>query len=240
MSGPLHMVEMRLVTPALVRFLADHGLHSGHDDEMGYGLHAWLAAVFGKRAPKPFRLFAGKRGDILLGYTHYPPHELVEHARTFATPAALAACDLDALAGKSMPEKWAIGRRLGFEVLACPVSRHGKVEKDVFLRHVDDLRSDETASARDDVYEDWLRRRIADAARVEDVRLAGFRLARQLRRDRPGNEGARRLASLTRPHALFAGELTVTDSETFGNLLARGIGRHRAFGYGMLLLKAPE
>ena len=33
------------------------------------------------------------------------------------------------------------------------------------------------------------------------------------------------------------GILTVTDSAAFAALLARGVGRHRAYGYGMLLLR---
>ena len=33
------------------------------------------------------------------------------------------------------------------------------------------------------------------------------------------------------------GTLTVGDPDAFSRLLARGIGRHRAFGFGMLLLR---
>ena len=39
------------------------------------------------------------------------------------------------------------------------------------------------------------------------------------------------------PDAVMRGNLTVTDSDSFVALLARGIGRHRAYGYGMLLLR---
>jgi len=31
--------------------------------------------------------------------------------------------------------------------------------------------------------------------------------------------------------------LTVTDGEAFARLLAKGVGRHTAYGYGMLLLR---
>ena len=37
----------------------------------------------------------------------------------------------------------------------------------------------------------------------------------------------------------MAGTLTVADRHAFAQMLARGIGRHAAFGYGMLLLSAP-
>ncbi|MFG1478963.1 type I-E CRISPR-associated protein Cas6/Cse3/CasE [Xanthobacter sp. V4C-4] len=39
---------------------------------------------------------------------------------------------------------------------------------------------------------------------------------------------------------MLVGTLSVRDAEAFGVLLARGVGRHRAFGYGMLLLSPPE
>ncbi|MFG1332515.1 type I-E CRISPR-associated protein Cas6/Cse3/CasE [Xanthobacter autotrophicus] len=40
--------------------------------------------------------------------------------------------------------------------------------------------------------------------------------------------------------AVLVGTLTVRDAQAFAALLARGVGRHRAFGYGMLLLSPPE
>ncbi|GHE81823.1 hypothetical protein GCM10019059_44550 [Camelimonas fluminis] len=42
------------------------------------------------------------------------------------------------------------------------------------------------------------------------------------------------------PDATFHGSLVVTDPEAFTILLARGVGRHRAYGYGMLLLRPPQ
>ena len=35
------------------------------------------------------------------------------------------------------------------------------------------------------------------------------------------------------------GILTITDPIAFAELLKRGVGRHRAYGYGMLLLRPP-
>jgi CRISPR system Cascade subunit CasE len=37
----------------------------------------------------------------------------------------------------------------------------------------------------------------------------------------------------------FRGEFNITDRDGFDQLLRRGIGRHRAFGFGMLLLSPP-
>ncbi|MEE8524028.1 MAG: type I-E CRISPR-associated protein Cas6/Cse3/CasE [Thermoanaerobaculia bacterium] len=54
----------------------------------------------------------------------------------------------------------------------------------------------------------------------------------QRRRQTPG-------AVPERPDALLTGTLEVTDPDAFATLLARGVGRHRAFGFGMLLLRPP-
>ena len=35
------------------------------------------------------------------------------------------------------------------------------------------------------------------------------------------------------------GNLIVSDPAAFAQLLTRGIGRHRAYGFGMLLLRPP-
>ena len=39
------------------------------------------------------------------------------------------------------------------------------------------------------------------------------------------------------PDALMRGELEITDGAKFGETLESGIGRHRSYGYGMLLLR---
>ena len=43
------MVEIRPDLGALLRFLHGQGLDIGdHDEDLGYGVHAWLAAAFGQ------------------------------------------------------------------------------------------------------------------------------------------------------------------------------------------------
>lgn len=87
---------------------------------------------------------------------------------------------------------------------------------------------------REAVYHDWLSRQLQPAARLETARLTRFRLARIFRR----TQGAQRKGSApTRPDAVLTGELSVLDGPAFHRLLARGVGRHRAFGFGMLLLR---
>lgn len=243
MMTALHMVELRPRAPALMRFLRDQGLDMGRDDEdLSYGIHAWMAAAFGELAPKPWRLLSDRRRPMrVLGYAQASADGLRQRLVEFAEPGAFTVLsDPEAdIASKPMPQ-WSPGRRLAFEILVCPVGRKADsgVEKDLFLIHVDaagDGRVD-----RETVYCEWAKERLErdEACAVNTINLTGFRLVNQVRRAQAAG-GSRKVGRLIRPQALMNGELTVGDPEAFGNLVARGVGRHRAFGYGMLLLRPP-
>lgn len=236
----LYMVELPLDQPALLRFLHLQGLDTQADQDMGYGVHAWMGAAFGELAPKPWRLFMGRgRPPRVLGYALHDAEPLRLRLQEFADPSVLAVCPPDKVASRAMP-RWRKGRHLAFEVQACPVGRKAGsgVEKDLFLIHAD---STEGELRRDAVYCDWAREQIerSGAAQVTSIRLDGFRLIRQVRRSQ-GSSGERKRSHLVRPQALFRGELTVAEPEAFEALLARGVGRHRSFGYGLLLLRPPS
>lgn len=203
---------------------------------MGYAAHAWLTAVFGDLTPKPFRLLQDRRNlkpPRLLGFSVHDGERLTEHARAYAAPLAAQVCPLTAgIAVKPMPETWPTGRRLGFELLACPISRLGSNEDDIYRRHrrVCDEKGLEPET-RQAVYRRWLERQFGVSARLEEFSLDGFRNLHLLRRA----AGSR--SSFLAPQALVGGTLSVQDGVAFNSLLARGIGRHRAFGFGMLLLR---
>ncbi len=101
--------------------------------------------------------------------------------------------------------------------------------------------------SREEVYRDWLAARLAPAARLKEARLVSLCGARLWRKGTPGSttsapqghprpqHGGR--AAIERRMAVFEGTLEVADAAAFAGLLARGVGRHRAFGFGMLLLR---
>lgn len=232
----LFMVELRPDPYQLMRFLHSQRLGSGNDADFGYAIHAWLRAAFADLAPKPWRLLnERKMPGRILAYGHYDAESLGRQLQSFADPAVFAVCPPRAIASKPLPV-WRAGQRLGFELLCCPVGRKSAtgIEKDLFL-----IQADSGGEVRrGQVYCEWVRARIErdGAAEVAELRLDGFRLVRQLRK----SQGKRRKKSaLLRPQALIRGSLIVADPDAFTGLLARGVGRHRAFGYGMLLLRPP-
>lgn len=214
------------------------GLTAGGDD-LGYALHTLLATAFGEAAPKPFRYFGDARG--LLAYTTHDADTLQLAAQT-AAPEVFATLGLDRLAGRAFPVDWATGRRLGFELRVRPVlrTRDGR-ERDVFLAAIDRNGDAKNELSRETVYADWLVRELArnEAARVEQLQLDGFRLSASVRKGCTdvGKRPAQRVAG---PDAIYSGVLSVADPAGFAALLERGVGRHRAFGFGMLLLRPPS
>ena len=83
---------------------------------------------------------------------------------------------------------------------------------------------------REEVYRDWLAQRLSDrGARLEDAALRSFQRVRVVRKLRAhASEG---------PDAVMQGAVTVTEPRKFADLVAHGLGRHRAYGYGMILLR---
>ena len=230
MNG-LQLLRLQIDRPALMSFAQSQGLLRYDDEDHGYTLHAWLAAMFGRHAPRPFRLLE-PRGE-LLGYSKVDAATLIESAQAFATPQAWVTLVPGSLITKPMPENWRPGQRLQIDVLVCPVSRKNGSEKDIYLRTLDRL--GEAAPLRAEVYIDWFRRQWANAVTFERVELSGVARRRLMRRGRTEGEG-RRPRGIERPQALFRAIVRLDDAAAFGRLLARGIGRHRAFGFGMVLL----
>ena len=109
------------------------------------------------------------------------------------------------------------------------------VEVDAFQYESAHLGKNEMERSRACVYKDWLRKRIESrgGAELEDASLQSFRRTRAVRRLRgPASEG---------PAALMRGTLVVGDDPAkFAELLRCGVGRHRAYGFGMLLVRPPK
>lgn len=250
-SAPLTLVRLRPDLPALAAAAARHRLLPPRGDDLGYALHAALAALFGAKAPRPFALRQRERGGAeLLGYTIASVGEL----RTLAAlpgadgPEELRAALCPAtLEPKPMPSAWPAALRLRFEVRLRPVlrtrqGRDGPVrEHDAFLHARDAARAADTVPPedREAVYRALLARELAreGAAELLGAELVAVRRLRVLRRPATP-EGGRRPAAIEGPEARFAGTLRIADGDAFGRLVARGLGRHRAFGFGMLLLSA--
>ena len=264
-----HLVRVPIRVAALARWAGDRGWArrrgGGESFDEGRALHHLTAETFGPGALRPFRLLVppGRGRGSLYAYSARDAATLRETAGAAAGPEHLGVLRLHDLASKPMPEDWRVGQRLGFDLRARPIRRlRGPVsgpdgticagsEIDAFL--LEALRGHSTEAprrgepggmekagrSREAVYLDWLAERLAPAAELdrEASRLVRFRRVRAARLDRSSENPCERAAE--GPDATIHGVLAVADPAAFAALLARGVGRHRAYGYGMLLLRPP-
>lgn len=234
----LHMVQLQFSTRDIARSAKDQGIPTAADD-LGYVLHGHLRALFGDLAPKPFHVKEQRGRVVVLGYTDADPAELSDHL-SLADP--FDARSVQDLATKPMPSTWTEGRRLAFEVRVCPTIRQGRKELDAYLAEVQRLAEGEKMKeTRETVYVRWLTEKLGDAVKVESCGLDRFRLIQLFRRHQADASG-KRGHQLTRfPSATLKGVLDIKDGDAFARLLSRGVGRHRAFGFGMMLVRpAPR
>jgi CRISPR system Cascade subunit CasE len=246
MSDLLHLLRLDLDVGALVRRGRAQGLPL-RDVDAGYLVHAWLEATLGPGQTRAFCIDReiGARVRIL-AYTPRALAEMLPEVERYADPSDWAAADWSTAASKPMPAAFPAGTELGFSARVVPTRRRSVddegrervVERDAFLSAA--LRApDAPAPRREDVYADWLAEQLGrgGAATVLRCALDAFLLAKLLRRTQ-GEQRRGRILAL--PDARLSGVLRVDDPAAFGALLARGLGRHRAFGYGMILLRRPE
>lgn len=242
------MVRLLPDMAALARWVAATGQRALQDDN-GYALHAVLRAALGELAPKPFALLERPGSLQLIGYSRHSADDLARalaQAEVTDPGAALALGPPQKALIKELPARWRPGERLSFEVRVAPVVRSrqqpGGGYPEIDAAHHPDFAGD-TPGDREAAHRRWLVRELArdNAATLQSARTLGFRLAPMARRSaqRDGRQAQRSTQHGLLPDWTVRGQLQVKEPAAFNALLARGLGRHRSFGFGCLLLAPP-
>lgn len=221
------------------RFLPERG------GDLGYAIHAAFAATLGSLAPKPFYWRQRDRNDpiALYGYTGHTPETIAEAARIPSLdPDVGDALGIGQLTARAMPMDWQAGRILAFETRVRPVVRQNRDgdrnrfrEVDVAAHIASQVDGPPPEKAR--AYCDWVARQFAGAATVTGAEVTAMRSTVCLRR--PHRDGRRSPVPIDGPDVVVTGTVHITDPAAFAGLIGRGLGRHRSFGFGMVLL-APK
>jgi CRISPR system Cascade subunit CasE len=224
--------------------------------DIGYIVHGAFAACFGPFAPKPFyvlssyetrRLAAtgydGSKHVIVLGYTEGTWDQLYNHWTTIPEKQQNI-IDWEYTQIKRIPTTFLKGKRLTFTVRACPVIRtklfrtsdtDPSAEIDAFVaayHHYNQSNVEQDPPNRFDIYREWIASKLQQHGTiVESLQISGFMLCDITRRNRN-----RALHTRQRPAVECHGVLSVVDPIQFSTAIRQGIGRHRAFGFGMLRL----
>lgn len=205
-------------------------------DDVNYATHAALDSNFGPSVVKPFSIVGDKPNSDhtfkVLAYSDHDADALQELASELATPEWYAC--VKSVVSKPMPKTWAAGRELRLGLRTCPVRRSGNTEGDLFMSAV---RSDPT-SDRHQVYSAWVSSLLEDSGAVtlqQAPVVERFHTSRVVRRD----QETKAVRHVTIPDVTFDLNVVVKDGERFNELLCSGVGRHRSFGFGMILVRLP-
>lgn len=254
-NQPLHMIRAEIDRMAFARWMRE-----SDTDDPDTAAHQLIIQSFGTAlAPRPHRIMDHRSSPFmpLLGYSSAEPGALRAMAQACQDPLMSHALNPDTIDGKPMVQNWPIGLELAFELRARPVTR---------LRH-DPQRAAEPArslilagAARpggeydlhrwevikhrtlgtpvrppEEVYALWLARMLAKTGAAtlhgDRVRILGLK-SNPARRHRGGQ-------TVPGVDVIMGGGIIVQKPEMFNEMLARGIGRHIAYGHGMLLLRPP-
>jgi len=248
-------IEMR----AFNRWAGRRELVQRGDLDEGFALHILLSEMFGPSALKPFRMFSGQRRMMgsLYAYADYDHEKAISVAEISALPDPIEVLNPRNLRSKPLRTEFANGQQLGFDVRVRPVrrlqhdvedSQSGRLlrkgaeidahrsellsyDSEGWKRTEENRRSE--PPSRESSYFKWLTERLAGSAEIcsNTFRIASFSRTRIARGRGRTSEG---------PDAVLNGNLIVLDPTKFAKCLRDGIGRHKSYGYGMLLLRPPS
>ncbi len=263
-SQDLYLVRVDLGLSGLVDLARRRGLPR-YDFDEGQAVHCALGEIFRDKAPKPFALPGPRERKRTPGvlqvhaYSSESKEALIASSQNFADLDLYEHFDPDSVKDRRLPPTFP--EKMGFSVRLAPVvrlssdvdvtvelageskqlSRRRGAEVDAFeaacLRAHKQGEAPLPSESRGQVYLDWFK---ALASRtggfeVERARLDGQQWLRMWRRDH--DPKGRKSHKLLRPEIYVSGLLSVTDQREFREVLRRGIGRHKAFGFGMLKLR---
>ncbi len=252
MTGDLYFLRLPIKLDQLHKLAAERNWLAKNNLECdeGLALHHALTEVFGPGVLKPFRLMVPPRkaSGSIYGYCRQTPDEL-RAATNICPPEYNDLFGFGQLATKPMSTSFPIDRKLGFDIRIRPVRRVRKPddgmvggETDAYLHEARQKFPDALLGAeqsmekaertREAVYIDWLNEKMNGAAEItpdNPAKLAHFRRTLAVRNG----------VAIEGPDAILQGILTIKKTDGFAKLVSDGIGRHKAYGYGMLLLRPP-
>jgi CRISPR system Cascade subunit CasE len=180
------------------------------------------------------------RSNEVLGYVKATPEALLDCSINRAHDALVAkATGMGHLRAKQLPTVWRQGRQLSFEARARPVVRSRRNPRSGALDEVDvalHRAAQDPSVTRERAYLDWIAGQLMrdGAAQLLSATLHAFCRTRVARQSNTTN--GRRIVQSEGPDVWIRGTLQIERPDAFDSLLRRGVGRHRAFGFGCMLV----
>lgn len=227
----LHLLQADIDMRNMARWSAAEG----HSDSPR-ALHCLVFHTFGSvRVPRAFVALEDpdqpREHATLLAYSTSTAEELREVARSNQSPVTAGIMNPYTFRSTSVPQPWREGTTLRFQVRTVPTFRpRGSVME------LDLHRKQDASPTREETYYHWLRRLMAERAGA-DAPLHTMELTKYNQRTVRRNPSS---PIMTLPDVTIQGACAIEDPEKWAYALTVGIGRHKAYGYGMLLLSSAR
>lgn len=178
--------------------------------DVGYLAHLWIMERWGRNALRPFVVRACDDPESIR-----------------LTGVILKDVFADGREARRLQD----GMRVSGDVWFCPIKR-GRVGRGPIKER--DAWGGE--GNRESLYADWLRKRL-EGFDVDSVEILSVRDSKMLRRGRKGESRPNATITLPDVHARFVGR--VADSKRASDTVRRGVGRHKAYGFGYVEINKP-
>lgn len=238
MNNQVTFLHIPVSLRALYELSARRGWGSKRGFDEGRALHHALGEVFGPKSLQPFRLMVppGKQDATIYAYSTLTYDDLQKNI-SISPPDIEDVFICSEIRHKPLSTSFAIGHRLGFDIRIRPIRRVKKDESrkksereiDVYQHAAErngDVEGWHAKNTRESVYRAWLAERLEKAAILESANLTRFQ-----------RSIAVRATGIYGPDAVMQGVLNVKDVSAFADVITKGLGRHKTYGYGMLLLR---
>jgi len=242
-----HLVQISINIPRVIRFYKRFwGHHSPGLSDAGMLIKTALTETFvGEAAIRPWR----QQGDgdefgtvTILGVSKYDAEQLKD--MVLDTLPELANCyDTNSFFSKPLRD-FEVGKRYQIQSLVSARKMTSFVEGKHVERRVErDLYSIEkefcaakgkTLRSREEVYTDFFQEFFKDVVEFESCEVKAVKSDRTVRKDESGLPNI----GFSSNSAEFEAIVKIKDAESFRNLLINGIGRAKAYGHGMVLVRA--
>ena len=207
-----------------------------------HAFHCLITEVMGEYAPKPFKTLMPPDHSLItiLGYTEADADQLRHAIDTYAHPEQFRIIEPETIFTKPMPasHEWEKESKLGFDLRIRPTTRFTDVvsrkhhEIDAYSAHINSNVANPAQLTPEQVYIIWLSKRLEANLAVEldsvNTKVISVVPSKSLRKGKDHFS--------TGADVRIKGNLTIKNPAKFHRLLKAGIGRHKAYGYGMLLL----
>lgn len=219
----------------------EHGL--GIQASTSYLVKCMLGELFGDKKPLIWRMSDQGALTKVSAYTSLPVPELQSHAQVVAPPAKYAACNWERSASKPVPHYDGL---YIYETRVCPAVQKSSSgsgttlegetfswsagsELDVFLSEIG---KGNDPVDRESVYAKWLRDQFAMDQHDWGAVIRSARVDRWTLTDTTVTTGG--TTHIRRPDATLSGRIEIRDSGSFRSFLGQGVGKLKAFGFGMI------